>query len=464
METVQSAVVGEHRPGGRQIRPGFLGGAVALGLGLLVLAILALAGGSGGDAGGLGQQPIILGICLAVATTLGWRLGPMAVGGGWLRSVGSGVLFGVGWPPITTLVAYTAAAIDGSLRGVFQPGGPQASPGFLVFGIAYGVGIFWIIGAAYLIPLGVIWALGTHTAGRVAASGRWWLAGDSRTSAGAMFLAFLLIGALGGAAQTLTYSPWATRCLDLPGGAPSAAGFSPAGDLLAVTTHRDSTTPGTVYLLEWPSGRLLGQWAAWVDRAVAVAPDGRVYWSAADYANGTNGIQTARAGSQVTWFTAPDGGGLVDMNWTTSGLRGIGTTIDELGFLPFADDHSAVINVDSSDNSGAFWVSSDGSATATSTFHPGDTVEVTTSSGTVSIPTGPVQSIALTADRRRLVVAAAAGGLDLIDIASGHSQRLMPGSQEFVAISERDDVAWLNDEPFGPGRLCTSTLARLGAG
>lgn len=160
----------------------------------------------------------------------------------------------------------------------------------------------------------------------------------------------------------------------------------------------------------------------------------------------------------------PEWGGLVDMSWTTSGLRGVGTTIDEPGFLPFAGDHSAVITDDSSDNSGAFWVSSDGSASATSTFHPGDTVEVTTPSGTVSIPTGPVQSIALTADHRRLVAAEADGGLDLIEIASGHSHRLMPGSQEFVALSELDDIAWLDDEPFGAGRLCTSTLTRLGAG
>lgn len=302
MEIAQAA--GGHRSGRQPVGPGVLGGAVALGLGLLVLAILALTGGPGGEAGGLGQQSIILGISLAVATTLGWRLGPIAAGGGWLRSVGGGVMFGVAWPPITTLVAYMAGAIDGSLRGVLQPGGAQASPDLLVFGIAYGVAIFWIVGAAYMIPFGVIWALATHAAGRLTDRGRSWPAGASRTSTAAVVLAFLSTGALGGAAQTLTYSPWATRCLDLPGGAPSAAGFSPAGDLLAVTTRRDSTTPGTVYLLEWPSGRLLGQWAAWVDRAVAVAPDGQVFWSSAD---GTNGIQTARAGSQATWFTTPNG-------------------------------------------------------------------------------------------------------------------------------------------------------------
>ena len=448
----------------KRIGPSLLGGGVALFLGLLVLAILALTGISGGDAGGLGQQPIILGICLAVSTTLGWRLGPIAVRGGWLRTVGSGVMFGIGWPPITTLVAYLAAAIDGSLRGVFQPGRAQASPAFLVFGVAYGVAIFWIIGAVYLVPLGVIWALGTHAAGRVANRRRSWPAGGGRKSVGAVVLAFLATGTLGGAAQTLTYSPWATHCLDLPGGAPSSAGFSPAGNLLAVTTRRDSTTRGIVYLLDWPSGRLLGQWPAWVDRAVAVAPDGQVFWSSADDASGTNGIQTARAGGQAGWFTTPNGGGLADLSWTTSGLRGIGTTLDEPGFLPFDGDHSAVISDASSDNNGTLWVSPDGSATAASTFFPGDAVEVTTPSGTVSIPTGPVQSIALTADHRRLVAAEADGGLDVIEIASGRSQRIMPGTQDFVALSDRGDIAWLTDEPFGPGRLCTSTLAGLGAG
>lgn len=262
--------------------------------------------------------------------------------------------------------------------------------------------------------------------------------------------------------MTVRSVPWATRCLDLPGGSPSAASFSPAGDILAVTSRRDPTTPGTVVLFAWPSGRLLAQWSAWVDRAVAVAPDGQVYWSSADYASGTNGIVTARAGTQPIWFSTPNGGGMTDLTWTSGGLRGVGTTIDQVGFLPFAGDHSVVINGDSSDNVGAFWVSPDGRASAMSTFGPGETVEVTTPSGTVSVPTGPVQSIALTADYRHLVAAEANGGLNVIEIASGLSRQLMPGSQEFVTLSQRGDIAWANDEPFGHGRLCTSTLAQLG--
>lgn len=460
MEISQAPAATERGPRDQRLGPSLLGGAVALALALLVVLILDLATSSDGHPSALGEQPVFLGICLAVSATLGWRLGPMAASGGWGVALGSGLIVGICWPPITMLVSFGALIIDGVLRGIVQLNGAPATLGYLLYDIV----LFWIIGAVALIPLGAIWGLGTRAAGQVAER-RWgWARGGERASTAALILAFIAASALGGAATTLTYSPWATRCLDLPGGAPSAAAFSPAGNLLAVTTRRDSTTPGTVFLLEWPSGRLLGQWAAWVDRAVAVAPDGQVYWSSADYASGTNGIVTAGAGSQPTWFTAPNGGGLADMTWTTSGLRGVGTTIDELGFLPFASDHAAVINDESSDNLGAFWISSDGTASARSTFWPGESVEVRTPTGTVSISTDSVQSIALTADNRRLIAAEADGGLDVIEIASGRSHRLMPGSQEFVALSQRGDIAWLNDEPFGPGRLCTSTLAQLGAG
>jgi len=438
-----------------------LGGLTAFVLTSIVLGILAIVLGAGADDAGLARQPVFLGICLAVSATLGWRLGPMATDGGWRRAVAGGVVFGASWPLVTTVVAYTAVAVDGVLRGLVQPGGLE-SPGVLIFGLAYGVLIFEMIGTVYLVPLGLLWALAIHAAARLVDRQRARRRGSRRAATLAFVLATATVAVAGGAARTLSYSPWATRCLDLPGGQPTAAAFSPAGDLLAITAHPATTTQGEVDLLEWPSGRLLGRWSAWVDRAIAVAPDGQVYWSAADGSSATNGIQTARAGSPPAWFTAPNGGSLTDMAWTSTGLRGIATDVLALASVPFAGDHSAIVDDDSSGAIAALWVAPDGSASAIGQFGPSATIVVRSPEGTVSIAAGDVQSIAVSADRQRIIAAEASGGLVELDISSGRSRQLMPGSQQFVALSERGDIAWLNDEAFGAGRLCTSSLARLG--
>ena len=450
--------------GAGRTSPSLIGAAVAVGLGVVILASLAIGEHLGVNSSALLDRPDVVVMSLAFSGALGWRLGSRATNGNGWQTALTGIGFGVSWAPVALIVYALAGVVDAELRGVFQPGDSPIALALLLYGLA----TLWIYGAVVSIPLGIAWAFACRAVS--------WSASRMRqprsrprpphaarsASTAAFLVGLLLISGLGGTAMTLRYVPWATRCLDLPGGTPSAASFSPAGDLLAITAHSDSSRPGTVLLLAWPSGRLIGQWSAWVDRAVAVAPDGQVYWSSADFGSGTNGILTTRAGSQPTRFTGPNGGSFTDLAWTTAGLRGVDTTIDEVGSLPFEGDHSVVINDGSSDNVGAFWVSPDGKASAMSTFGPAETVEVTTPSGTVSIPTGPVQSIALTADYDHLVAAQANGGLNLIEIASGRSHQLMPGSQEFVALSRRGDIAWLNDEAFGYGRLCTSTLAQLG--
>jgi hypothetical protein len=379
----------------------------------------------------------------------------------------SGIGFGILWPPIGVGVLLSAAIVDGSVRGVLAPIGLAEIPGSIglwVVYVLYGLSIFWIYGAIVFIPIGIVWSLAVHALGRMV--GRPAARPDRRGPSNAgLLLVLAAIAVGGGLAMSLTYRPWATRCLSLPDGTPSAAAFSPAGDLLAVTLRRDSTTPGRLVLLDWPSGRDRGSWPTWVDRGVAVAPDGRVYWSSANYADGTNGIATVMPGLEPTWFTDPNGGSLTDLSWTADGLRGVATDIDVLASVPFAGDHSHVADAAGSESLATYWVSPDGTVNAVTEFMFAAPIVITSASGVATIPDGEgVQSIAVTPDRRSVIAAEASGGLRLIDIATGRSRQLMPGSQEFVALSERGDIAWLNDEPFGPGRLCTSTLAQLGAG
>ncbi len=435
-----------------------IGAGVAIGLGTVILASLAIAGEWGVDFSAMLDRPDLIVISLAFSAALGWRLGARATNGNRRQTALTGVGFGVFWPPVALSAYAVAAIVDSMLRGVFQPPDIQLALIYLLYGLA----ILWIYGVVVSIPTGVVWAFASRAVRRVSTRAPGRLESVGRRASTVTFLVSLLvISGLGGVAMTVRYVPWATRCLDLPGGSPAGASFSPAGDLLAVAAHPESTTAGTVILLEWPSGRLLGQWSARVDRAVAVAPDGQVYWSSVDDTSGTNGIMSARVGTQPIWFSAPYSGGMTDLSWTNAGLRGRGTTTDQVGSLPLVGDHSTV-SYDESSYVGAVWVSPDGRGSAISTFGPDEMVEVTTPSGTALVVTGPVQSIALTADYHELVAAQANDGLNIIEIASGRSHQLMPGSQAFVTVSQRGDIAWANEEPFGHRHLCTSTLAQLG--
>lgn len=115
---------------------------------------------------------------------------------------------------------------------------------------------------------------------------------------------------------------------------------------------------------------------------------------------------------------------------------------------------------------GAFWSAADDSATVAGPGFVGSTLTVSTrETGTQLVEiNGDARSVALSADHKTIVEAGWFDGTRLIDVDTGQTHLLMRGSQVFVALSERGDLAWANDEDFGTARLCTSTLARLGAG
>jgi hypothetical protein len=71
------------------------------------------------------------------------------------------------------------------------------------------------------------------------------------------------------------------------------------------------------------------------------------------------------------------------------------------------------------------------------------------------------RSIALTADRSTLVAASWFDGTRTFDVATGASRLIIRGSQRFIALSSRGDLAWANEEMVGKSRLCTAALADL---
>lgn len=148
------------------------------------------------------------------------------------------------------------------------------------------------------------------------------------------------------------------------------------------------------------------------------------------------------------------------------GLVGTTPNSHDIAVIPLGGDGTAMETRPTSDEIGAFWSSTDDSTTVAGPGYGGTTVAVTTKAGgTQLVPvTGDPRSVALSADHRTIVEAGWFDGTRFIDVASGQTQLVMRGSQAFVALSERGDLAWANDEQFGSARLCTSTLARLGAG
>jgi len=152
------------------------------------------------------------------------------------------------------------------------------------------------------------------------------------------------------------------------------------------------------------------------------------------------------------------------MTWTTGGLIGVTTDTRSIATVFLATSRSALAVQPGSGEIEAMWASSDGSFVATERW-AGSTVDLAGPSGRVSVPIkGGAQSLALSADGKTLILAADSGGIRFIDLPSGTSRRVLPGNQAFIASSARGDIAWANDEPFGPAQLCTSTLARLRSG
>lgn len=461
------ACTGRMTGGTPQVEPGtgrassrVIGAIVAVTLGCLMLAAAAIVQPFGPASPQFERMDLLI-AGLAVATALGWRLGHGTARAGWRRAIGGGLAFGALLPPIALFVWLIASAADAVLRGAANPLtalGP-ASAWFL-----FGLGIVVLYGSLFTIPAGLVWALITRALARARVAS---VPRRSRRPTANFMVALLVIALGAGTAQAVAYAPANARCFDLAGGAPTDAAFSPAGDLLAITLQADPNAPGTIVLMRWPSAEVVASWSGWVDEEVAVDPAGRVYWSAwvlglSAAGESGDGVYSAAPGADPILFAVGDERQLNDLTWTSIGLRGTTPNSHQIARIPLSG--GTAIEIDhSQDEIGAFWSSADGTSTIVGPGYFGTMLEVTTPAGTRSVPiSGDARSVALSADHRTIVEASWFDGTRLIDVESGTTRPVLRGSQLFVALSEKGDLAWANDEQFGRGRLCTSTLERMG--
>ena len=338
-----------------------------------------------------------------------------------------------------------------------------------LFGAVY-VSLYALIVA---IPVGLTWSVTARILIRSAPrSDAVDVSSSGWSTVGRSCLVLVAIAFAGGAFQAATTTPAGARCLDLGAGDVTDAAFSPAGDLLAATVQTDPNEPGVVLLLRWPSAEVLGRWEEWVDRDVAVGPDGRVYWSAwvlsgvATPDAPGDGVFVAAVGSDPTWYATGFETPLSDLTWTEGALRGTTPNSHALARIPLNGAVPSLVTDDDEMIVGTFWTSSDGTWTAAGPGWFGEDVQVSRAGQpwrTVDVETDP-RSIALSQDRSTLVVASWFGGTRLVDVASGASRPVLRGSQRFVALSQEGDLAWASEEEFGQSRLCTTTLARLEPG
>jgi hypothetical protein len=436
-----------------------IGAVAAVVVGTALVGVLGGLSPLGFDVSALLEQPVYLLILLALSAALGARFSRRATSGSRWRAGSAGLIFGALWSPVAIVVVLVAALVDAMGRGVLA----ESSLPMLAVELIYSMAIFSIYGAIFFIPLGLVWAATTRAVCWVFTRARRPVRGGPASTVGVV-LALLMISAFGGAAQSLAYAPWQTSCLALAGGAPTDAAFSPAGDLLVVALRADTGGGGTILLLSWPSGRPVARWVGTADGSVTVDPDGRVYWSTSNFSGRGTGIVSAVPGSAPTLLAGPGISGLDDMTWTTGGLIGVTTDTRSIATVSLATSRSTLAVQPGFGEVEALWASSDGSIVATEKW-AGSTVDLAGPSGSVSVPVkGGAQSFALSADGTTLILAADSGGIRFLDLPSGKSRRVLPGNQAFIALSGHGDIAWANDEPFGPAQLCTSTLARLGAG
>ena len=433
---------------------------------VVLVAVLLIAVAVGrpfdGNMSPLFDRPEILAAAIGLSASLGWRLGIGAAGGRWVGAFGRGLAFGFLWVPLAGLVLALAGVVDAALRRV---GNPLLELGPAVIWAVYGVAIFFLYGLVVALPFGIVWALFTH----LLASARI-RTGRHRTirPTTRFVVAVLAISLATGAAQAVAFAPSNARCLDLDGGSATDAAFSPAGDLLAVTLRDDPNATGTVKLLRWPSGEVIDSWSAWVDDDVAVDPMGRVFWSAwvlglatVDAAESGDGIYVVAPGSSPSLFVTGDERPLNDLTWTQSGLRGTTPNSHRIASIDLEGDHE--LRTESRpDDVGAFWVSSTNDVSVVGPGYSDTHAEIRSADEIrlIDVHTDP-RSLALSSDRRTLVVASWFGGTRLVDTESGAARLVLRGSQVFVALSAKGDLAWANEEQFGHGRLCTLTLAQL---
>jgi hypothetical protein len=401
------------------------------------------------------RPEIVLGF-IVVAAGLGWWAGRIAASRGWLRSIGVGAVVGASIWPAFVVLAILVSTIDAVLRGT---AGPLDGLGVAIAWGLYGTIVLCVI-SVVAVPIGIVWGMITMVLARRTSSGP-----GSRHPGRVLLGALAAVALVGGASQAIAAQPAAAMCRAMASGAVTDAAFSPAGDLLAIATQTDPNEPGTIVLMRWPSGEEIARWHAWIDQELAVSPTGEVYWSAwvlgfvtMDERTVSAGIYVGRPGAEPEWFATGEESPLNDLTWTTHGLRGTTPNSHRVSAI-----HAGSAGPRSTGREvGAFWSSADASWTATGPAWEGTSVLIAGPGSSVAVNVHEDQrSIALTADRSTLVAASWFDGTRTFDVATGASRLIIRGSQRFIALSSRGDLAWANEEMVGKSRLCTAALADL---
>ena len=410
------------------------------------------------DEGRVADRPEILVFVLCLTAIVGWWAARVAAGGGFLRAGAVGVGAGVAWVLLAVAVAVAGAFVDALARNAASAFdiGPT-----LIWGL-YGLFYVTAIASVFTGPLGLLRGLLTRlVVGPRLAPGQ----PDTRPTRhpGRRSIAALTILAVtsGLTQAAISSPPEGARCLDV-GQQPLDGAFSPDGEWLAVVASNDLNEGGLVQLIRWPSAETVATWHTWVDHDVVVDPDGRAYWSAYELEEPwRGGILTAAAGSEPEWLTTNEESGLWSLTWTNGALRGMTSNSHRVASLSLdAGADPSLAYGPATDPVGTFWASSDGDTTATSAEWFATHVAVTRPDGSVTqVPVdGDPRSIALTPDGESLVAATWSDGTWLVDIESGSSERLLRGSQPWIAVSGDGDVAWTNEEQVGPGQVCVAPL------
>ena len=422
------------------------------------------------DAGWVADRPEAFVFVLALTAIVGWWAAGAATAGDYVQAGAVGAGGGVAWILLGVAVAVGAAFVDAFTRdaaGAFDIG-PT-----VVWGL-YGLAYLVVIGSVVTAPVGIAWGVTTRlVVGPAAVASPGSGPGEPDTNEpgqrptrqpGRRALAALTVLALmGGLFQAAENAPPRdARCLDIGGERPLDAAFSSNGEWLAVVASNDLNAGGLVRLLRWPSGETVTTWRAWVDHDVAVAPDGRVYWSAWELESPwRGGIVTAVAGGEPAWLTTDGTSGLWSLTWTAGALRGMTANDHLVASLPLDGRSDPALSFElTTEPVGTFWASPDGRTTATSVEWFAESVTVTRPDGSVEhvqVVDDP-RSIALTPDGKALVVAGWSGGTRLVEVEGQSSRRLLPRTQSWIAVSPQGDLAWSDEEQVGTGRLCVAPL------
>ena len=428
--------------------------AVVVVVGLLGLAVMRPFGIGGPTV--LERPDWILGLVL-VAGGLGCAGGRTAASTGWPWAMASGALVGLAVYPVLVVLGSLVATLDAVIRGGIDPlNGVGAGAAW----VAYGLVVIGALVSIVTVPSGVVWGVLTWTITR---GGRLGL--GSRSVWARLLMGFAAVAVLGGASQASLAQPAAAVCRPVGSGHAVDAAFSPAGDLLAVATSTDPNLLGTVVLIRWPSGEELGRWRAWIDQEVAVSPAGDVYWPAwylgsnfEDAKGISEGVYVARRGTEPDWFATGGETPLNDLTWTARGLRG---TTPNSHLVAVVEQGATGPSIEGPEV-GAFWSSSDADWTVSVPTFDTTFADVAGPGEHVHVPVpGNPRSIGLTSDRSTIIAADWFGGARSVDVATGSSRLLIRGSQRFIALSPRGDLAWANDDNVGRAELCTARLADL---